>query len=70
PGIQLRAIEREVLLLSTRLPGTVHGDPVDRMLLATAQLYNLPVVTAEGLIIDYAKVAPGTPVVDIRSADC
>jgi hypothetical protein len=36
------------------------------MLLAAAQLNNIPLVTADALIIDYAKANPGTPVVDAR----
>jgi hypothetical protein len=36
------------------------------MLIASAQLSNLPLVTADGLIIEYAEQHPGTPVVDAR----
>lgn len=66
PGIRLIALDRDTLLLSTRLAGTVHNDPADRMLLATAQLGNIPLVTADRLLIDYARSHPGTPVVDVR----
>jgi PIN domain nuclease of toxin-antitoxin system len=66
PGIRPLALDREILLLSTRLAGAAHNDPVDRMLLAAAQLNNIPLVTADALIIDYAKAHPGTPVVDAR----
>lgn len=66
PGIRFRALDRPVLLLSTRLPGSVHNDPADRMLIASAQLANLPLVTADRLIIEYAQAHPGTPVVDAR----
>jgi PIN domain nuclease of toxin-antitoxin system len=66
PGIRFLALDRDVLLLSTRLPGTPHNDPADRMLIATAQLNGLPLVTVDPLIIDYASTHPGTPVVDAR----
>lgn len=66
PGIRFLPLDREILLLSTRLSGTVHNDPADRMLLATAQLRNVPLVTADRLIVDYARKHPGTPVVDVR----
>jgi PIN domain nuclease of toxin-antitoxin system len=66
PGIRFRALDRRVLLLSTRLSGSIHNDPADRMLIATAQLANVPLVTADGLIIEYAEDHPGTPVVDAR----
>jgi PIN domain nuclease of toxin-antitoxin system len=66
PGIQFLALDRDILLLSTRLPGTAHNDPADRMLIAIAQLHNIPLVTADRLIVDYATTHPGTPVVDAR----
>ncbi len=66
PGIRLIPLDREILFLSTRLAGTAHNDPADRMLIATAQLLNVPLVTADKLIVDYARTHPGTPVVDVR----
>ncbi len=66
PGIRFRAIDRPVLLLSTRLRGSAHNDPADRMLIASAQLANVPLVTADRHIIEYAQNHPGTPVVDAR----
>ena len=66
PGIRFLPLERDVLLLSTRLSGTAHNDPADRMLIASAQINNIPLVTADKLIIDYARAVPGTPVVDVR----
>ncbi len=64
PGIRFLPLERDVLLLSTRLSGTAHNDPADRMLIASAQINNIPLVTADKLIVDYARTVPGTPVVD------
>jgi PIN domain nuclease of toxin-antitoxin system len=66
PGIRLLPLDRDILLLSTRLAGAVHNDPADRMLIAAAVLNNLPLVTADRLIIEYAQEHPGTPVVDAR----
>lgn len=66
PGLRFLALDRPVLLLSTRLSGAAHNDPADRMLVASAQLANLPLVTADRLIIEYAVDHPGTPVVDAR----
>ncbi len=66
PGIRFLPIDRDVLLLSSRLLGTAHNDPADRMLIASAQINNIPLVTADRLIIEYARAAPGTPVVDVR----
>jgi PIN domain nuclease of toxin-antitoxin system len=66
PGFRYLPLERDVLILSTRLAGAAHNDSVDRMLLAIAQLNNIPLVTADDSIIDYAKQNAGTPVVDSR----
>jgi len=66
PGIQFLPLERDILLLSTRLPGTAHNDLADRMLIALAQLQNIPLVTVDRLILEYAATHPGTPVVDAR----
>ncbi len=66
PGIRFLPLDRDILFLSTRLAGAAHNDPADRMLIATAQLNSVPFVTADGLIADYARSNPGTPVVDAR----
>jgi PIN domain nuclease of toxin-antitoxin system len=44
-----------VLLESTRLPGDIHRDPADRILIATAREYGLTLVTRDWRILDYAK---------------
>lgn len=66
PGIRTCPLSREVLLRSTRLVGALHNDPADRMLIATAQLLCVPLVTADRTIIAYAKAHTGIQVVDIR----
>lgn len=66
PGIRFLPLDRDTLLLSTRLQGAVHNDPADRMLIAAAKLHNVPLVTADGLIVDYVRTYAGTPVVDAR----
>jgi PIN domain nuclease of toxin-antitoxin system len=66
PGIRFLSLDRSILLLSTRLPGSAHNDPADRMLLAAAQINNVPLVTADRLMVEYATVNSGTPVVDAR----
>ncbi|WP_375427755.1 type II toxin-antitoxin system VapC family toxin [uncultured Sphingomonas sp.] len=37
------------------LPGTLHGDPADRMLIATARAIGCPLATADRKILDYAR---------------
>lgn len=67
PGIRFLPLDRQQLLLSTRLPGEMHGDPADRMLVAATLLHHVPLVTADRLLIEYARVTPGVPVVDVRT---
>jgi PIN domain nuclease of toxin-antitoxin system len=66
PGIRYVPLDRNVLVQSTRLRGKPHGDPVDRMLLATAQIHGMPLVTVDAEIIAYAASEPGVPVCDAR----
>ncbi len=55
PGITLVPLDRELLLLSATLPGALHGDPADRLIVATALLRACPLVTADRRIVDYAR---------------
>lgn len=55
PGIRLAPLEPEVAVASTRLPGDFHGDPADRIIVATARAYACPLVTADAAIIAYAQ---------------
>jgi PIN domain nuclease of toxin-antitoxin system len=36
------------------LPGPVHGDPADRILIATARALDLTIVTRDSAILDYS----------------
>ena len=44
-----------ILIASTSLPESVHGDPADRIIIATARALDLAVVTRDRLILDYAR---------------
>lgn len=55
PGVRLADLSPEVLMESTRLPGTVHGDPADRMLIATARRTGAALVTRDAAILGYAR---------------
>ncbi len=66
PGIQLLPLTRDVLIESTRLAGTPHGDPADRMLIAHAQLVGASLMTCDKGIVAYAAKTPGVPVCDAR----
>ncbi len=55
PGVRLAELTPEILVESTRLPGTLHGDPADRMLIATARRLGAALVTRDAAILDYAR---------------
>lgn len=54
-GFQLLPLSTEVLIESTRLPGELHRDPADRMLLATAMAHELTLVTRDKALVRYGK---------------
>jgi PIN domain nuclease of toxin-antitoxin system len=53
-GLSILDLPLEVVLESTRLPGTFHKDPADRFIVATARVHDLVLVTGDRLILDYA----------------
>lgn len=53
PNVTLLPLTAQVALDSTRLPGSFHGDPADRMIVATARAENSPLVTADQRIRAY-----------------
>lgn len=56
PPIQLLTLTPEVAVESTQLPGTFHRDPADQMIVATARLFDCPLVTLDRLILSYPHV--------------
>lgn len=54
PGIRLTPLTPEAAIGSSCLPGEFHRDPADRMLIATARMLNLPIVTRDTEILAYA----------------
>lgn len=67
PGINYLRMERAELIQSTRLFGDPPEDPVDRILIATAQLNGAALVTCDAKVIDYSRRQRGFKVVDARS---
>lgn len=55
-GMNLAALSPEIAIESNRLPGSFHSDPADRILVATARLMDIPLVTADDEIIEYGKL--------------
>jgi PIN domain nuclease of toxin-antitoxin system len=55
PGVRFENLSPAIAIESTRLPGTPHRDPADRMLIATARLTGASLVTCDTRVLAYAK---------------
>jgi PIN domain nuclease of toxin-antitoxin system len=55
-GAQSLDVTPQIAAEAYELPGSFHKDPVDRVLVATARLHNLTLVTADDLILKYPHV--------------
>lgn len=53
-GLEWAKMPADVLLASSFLPGDLHGDPADRIIVATAREYGMRLVTRDRKILDYA----------------
>lgn len=56
PGITLTDLTVDVVVEANRLPAEFHRDPADRMLVATARLQGIPLVTVDAAILRYPHV--------------
>ena len=55
PGIQMEPVDTEIAMESTLLPGQLHADPADRILLATAKKIGATLITHDKEILSYCK---------------
>jgi len=55
-GIRLLELTPEIAIESTQLPGDLHRDPADQMIVATAKVYGCPLVTSDGRLLEYPHV--------------
>lgn len=54
PGFDVVPITAEIAIDSSQLPGELHGDPADRLIIATARHLAARIVTRDRRIVDYA----------------
>lgn len=54
PGMRPVPLSAAMAIASSWLPGTLHNDPADRLLIATARDTGLPIVTRDRRILAYA----------------
>jgi PIN domain nuclease of toxin-antitoxin system len=55
PGTRLADLTPGIAIGSSQLPGDLHGDPADRMIVATARHHNAPLITRDQKLIDYGR---------------
>lgn len=56
PGVRLLELSPRVSVESTQLPGTFHRDPADQITVATARVFDAPLVTVDARILAYPHV--------------
>lgn len=56
PAVRFVSVDVRISVRSVDLPGEFHKDPADRLIVATAQHYSAPLVTADTKIHHYPHV--------------
>jgi PIN domain nuclease of toxin-antitoxin system len=54
PGLSIVGLDPEIAIAATRLPADMHGDPADRLIVASARHLGGVVLTEDRLILEYA----------------
>jgi PIN domain nuclease of toxin-antitoxin system len=55
PGAALAELTSSVLMESSFLPGSLHGDPADRIIAATAREFGYTVITRDRALLAYGR---------------
>jgi len=55
PGLTLASLTPEIALASSRLPQPFHGDPADRIIVATARTMGVRLATRDSKIREYGR---------------
>jgi PIN domain nuclease of toxin-antitoxin system len=56
PQIRIEPLTDEICLESVSLPGEIHRDPADRLIVALARMLNAALVTADGKLLKFDGV--------------
>ncbi len=54
-NLKILPLTADIAIESTELPGEFHGDPADRMIVASARIHQLTILTRDAKILEYAK---------------
>ena len=55
PGVAVAPLTPEMAIESVHLPGELHGDPADRMLVATARVLGATLLTKDARLLQYSR---------------
>ena len=55
PGVNLALLSAKIAIESSFLPGNFHGDPADRIIVATARIEDLILLTRDRKILSYGE---------------
>lgn len=66
PGLRQIGLEPEIAIASSRLPGEIHSDPADRILVAAVRARDAMLATADERLLEYGK-AGFMRVLDVKS---
>ena len=55
PGISIYPLTPEIAYESSNLPGDFHGDPADRMIVASARILDGTLLTFDNRILAYSR---------------
>ena len=56
PGVRLLELTPRIAVASTKLPGEFHRDPADQIIVATARVYEIELLTVDERMLKYEHV--------------
>ena len=56
PGMRLIELTPQIAIESTKLPGSFHSDPADQIIVATARIHDVFLLTVDSKILNYEHV--------------
>lgn len=63
PGVREVPVDRDIGLTAGSLPGELHADPADRLIIATAIVHGMRLMTRDERILRYAKASGALPAI-------
>ena len=54
PGVRIAPMTHQIAMAAWTLPDPIHGDPADRLMIAIARELDVPLITRDRAILDYA----------------